>query len=309
MMIRRANAPVTWGVWGPHSLPAHREPADVLRAVADAGYDGIELGALGFFGHEEEVVDALGSFGLASAGAYVPLRIFDGEGALAEDVSALRAVARVLALTGATGPLILAEETIPEIKRHVARGRQHPELDLDDEEWDELVRVVELAVSITEDAGLTASFHPHTGTHVEQPAEVDRLLEATDVGLTLDTGHALAGGDDPVDLARRWADRVNHVHIKDILVSPVHHAGAAGTEFGIADVSVPLGDGDVDLVSFLHELESRRYAGWVVVEQDRRPDGGHDHADVDREQRRNLAWLDGHIPNPPDPRGQTEENS
>jgi inosose dehydratase len=309
MTIRRANAPVTWGVWGPHSLPAGRVPADVLHAVADAGYDGIELGALGFFGHDQEVVDALGSAGLASAGAYVPLRFFEGDEALAEDLAALHAVARVLVLTGGTGPLILAEETIPAIKRNVARGTRRPDLDLDDDQWGELVRVVRHAVALTEDAGLMASFHPHTGTHVEQPSEVDRLLESTDVGLTLDTGHALAGGDDPVGLARRWAGRLNHVHIKDIVVAPVHRAGRDGTEFGIADVSVPLGEGDAELVPFLDELGAQGYAGWVVVEQDRRPDGGHDHAAVDREQRRNLAWLDDHIPQPSDHRGHTEENS
>ncbi|RWZ68473.1 hypothetical protein ELQ92_04480 [Labedella populi] len=309
MTIRRANAPVTWGVWGPHSLPAGREPADVLRAVADAGYDGIELGALGFFGHDEEVADTLGSVGLVSAGAYVPLRVFEGEEALAADLAALQDVARVLVLSGATGPLILAEETVPSIKRHVARGGRHPELDLDDDQWRELVRIVRHAVALTEDAGLTASYHPHTGTHVEQPGEVDRLLESTDVGLTLDTGHALAGGDDPVNLARRWAGRLNHVHIKDIVVAPVHRASRDGTEFGIADVSVPLGEGDADLVPFLDTLRTQHYAGWIVVEQDRRPDGGHDHAAVDREQARNLAWLDDHIPYPPDHRGHTEENS
>src|SRR5690606_14662217 len=107
----------------------------------------------------------------------------------------------------------------------------------------------------------------------EQPHEVDRLLDGTDLLLTLDTGHAAAGGDDPLDLLRRWGTRVNHIHIKNVHMAPVRSASEAGTVFGMADASTRLDAGDLDLLAFMQALGAQRYQGWIVVEQDRRPDG------------------------------------
>ena len=106
-------------------------------------------------------------------------------------------------------------------------------------------------------------------------------LADSGLAFTLDTGHAAAGGDDPLDLLGRWGDRVNHVHIKDLRLASVEKASAGGILFGMAEASAALGEGDLDLSRFMRALTERRYAGWIVVEQDRRPDGGHDHAEVD----------------------------
>ena len=287
-----ANAPVTWGVWGPHSLPAGRTPRDLLKALASSGYSGVELGALGFFGRDAaETVATLSEFGLACAGAYVPLRPLHGRDVMEQDLANLRAVCSVLASFPETGPVILAEETEDAIKRQVKRGTRHPELDLTDEQWRVFIDGMAQAARIASGYGIPISYHPHTGTHVEQPHEVDRFLNGCDIPLTLDTGHAAAGGDDPVDLLRRWGDRVNHVHLKDVRMGPVETASAEGMVFGMADASAALGEGDLDLEGFMQALAARDYRGWIVVEQDRRPDGGHDHAEVDEEQRRNLEWV------------------
>lgn len=292
MTVLLANAPVTWGVWGPHSLPAGRTPRDILKAIAEAGYTGVELGPLGFFGADAaQTVATLAEYGLVSAGAYVPLRPLHGKAVMEGDLANLRAVCETLAAFPVTGPVILAEETEAEIKSHVRRGGRFPELDLDDGQWATLAAGMTEAARIAGGYGLPVSYHPHTGTHVEQPHEVDRFLESTEIGLTLDTGHAAAGGDDPLDLLKRWGDRVNHVHIKDIVQAPVDLASAQSTPFGMADAATALGEGELDLDGVMTALAARGYRGWIVVEQDRRPDGGHDHAAVDIEQSRNLAWV------------------
>ncbi|WP_108462970.1 TIM barrel protein [Devosia naphthalenivorans] len=290
-----ANAPVTWGVWGPHSLPEGRTPRDILRALRDAGYTGVELGALGFFGlSPTETADTLAEYGLRSAGAYVPLRPLHGVDVMAGDLENLRAVCATLAACPGTGPVILAEETEAVLKRHVQRGDTAPELDLDNAQWANLIAGMVEAGRIAADFGLPVSYHPHTGTHIEQPHEVDRFLSGCDLDMTLDTGHAAAGGDDPLDLLRRWGDRVNHVHVKDLKLAPVERAQKEGLTFGMAEASAALGEGDLDMAAFMAALADRDYRGWVVVEQDRRPDGGHDHADVDAEQKRNLEWVKAH---------------
>ena len=287
-----ANAPVTWGVWGPHSLPSGRTPRDILSTLAQSGYAGVELGPLGFFGKDvAATTEALSEFGLRSAGAYVPLRPLHGTEVIAADLDNLRAVCAVLARFQNSGPVILAEETEPEIKRHVRRGERFPELDLNAGQWSVLIAGMVEAARIAADYGLPASYHPHTGTHVEQPHEVDRLLSGCDLKITLDTGHAAAGGDDPIALLKRWGERVNHVHVKDLKLAPVEKASAEGIPFGMAEASAALGEGDLDMAGFMQALGARDYRGWIVVEQDRRPDGGHDHAAVDAEQRRNLEWV------------------
>ena len=43
------------------------------------------------------------------------------------------------------------------------------------------------------------------GTRVQEPAEIERLLEGTSVGLLLDTGHLTAAGGDPVQAAATGA--------------------------------------------------------------------------------------------------------
>jgi len=292
MSVLIANAPVTWGVWGPHSLPAGRTPRDILSALQKAGYDGVELGPLGFFGPDAQgTVAALAEFGLRSAGAYVPLRPLHGPEVMAADIEGLRAVCATLAAFPQSGPVILAEETEPEIKKHVMRGTRHPELDLNAGQWKAFIAGMSEAARIAADYGLMVSYHPHTGTHVEQPHEVDRLLEGSDLSMTLDTGHAAAGGDDPLDLLARWGDRVNHIHIKNVTMAPVRTASENGSAFGMADASTRLDAGDLDLAAFMRALGRRNYDGWIVVEQDRRPDGGHDHAAVDTEQQENLHWV------------------
>lgn len=295
MTPKTANAPVSWGIWGANSLPEGRTPAHILRALARAGYDGVELGPLGFFGPAERIAEVLAEYGLACAGMYVPLRVFEGDEVLEADFRAVSEVAAVVVAAGGTGPVVLAEETIDVIKRNVARGRGKSSLDLDDEGWARLTSAVEHARELVDAVGLRATFHPHTGTHVEQPWETDRLLEGTSVGLTLDTGHAAAGGDDPLDLLRRWSGRVDHVHVKDVDTAAVRAAQAEGRIFGMADASVALGEGDLDLAAFMDELRRQHYDGWLVVEQDRRPDGGHDHAVVDDEQQRNHQWLSARL--------------
>ena len=74
---------------------------------------------------------------------------------------------------------------------------------LDAAGWTTLLANLDRCAARAAARGLRATLHPHVGTMVEQPAEVQRVLDGSDIGLCLDTGHLLIGGTDPVDLARR----------------------------------------------------------------------------------------------------------
>ncbi|MBX6765737.1 MAG: TIM barrel protein, partial [Actinomadura rubrobrunea] len=121
------------------------------------------------------------------------------------------------------------------------------------------------------DRGHRAVLHPHVGTVVERGDEVDRVLDGTDVPLCLDTGHLLIGGADPLALARAAADRVAHVHLKDVdarLAELVRDGSVAYTEAVRQGIYRPLGRGDVDVRGIVDALETSGYRGWYVLEQD-----------------------------------------
>ncbi len=117
----------------------------------------------------------------------------------------------------------------------------------------------------TAEFGIPVVFHPHVGSLSEAPADTDRVLRATDpryVRLLLDVAHWQQGGGDPVAAIRRYRDRLQMLHIKDVRPA----AGGAGYQF------VELGRGTVNLRGVFRALRDIRFDGWAVVELDSVPD-------------------------------------
>jgi inosose dehydratase len=142
----------------------------------------------------------------------------------------------------------------------------------DDDQWARMIDGLdELGAMATAD-GMRLCYHHHMGTGVQTRAEVDRLMADTDaahVHLLLDTGHLYWAGDDPLALARDHADRIKHVHLKDIRRPVMEDCDARGLPFldavreGI--FTVP-GDGAIDFEPILRTLADAGFEGWLVVE-------------------------------------------
>ncbi|MFV2064006.1 MAG: TIM barrel protein, partial [Chloroflexota bacterium] len=268
------SAPVSFGVYG-HDEHLGVSPSSLLAAAAEAGYAGMELGPPGFFGTPAEAQQSFHACGLTIVGAYVPIHLSAAPDAVEAEMASMQRTLDELSFgSAAPGLAILADEGSPDLLRHPARSRDDRDLALDDEGWarlgDNLARALDLAAT----AGVATTFHPHISTYVESPWEVERLLNMCDIGLTIDTGHFKLAGADPVESLRRWGDRVNHVHLKDVREQILLRAKAderRDLDVWWADVSTALGDGDVDLVAFLERLLAMHYGGWLVVEQDRAP--------------------------------------
>jgi inosose dehydratase len=130
---------------------------------------------------------------------------------------------------------------------------------------------------IAASAGLKLSYHHHMGTGVMTRADVDRLMASTDpelVHLLLDTGHMAFAGDDPLDLARAYADRIGHVHLKSVrpeIVSLVREEGLSFQEAIQRGVFTVPGDGGIDFRPILEVLAAAHYQGWLVVEAEQDP--------------------------------------
>jgi inosose dehydratase len=106
---------------------------------------------------------------------------------------------------------------------------------------------------------------------VEKKAEVLRVLEGSNVSLCLDTGHLLIGGTDPAELVATYANRVNHVHAKDVRLDLAKRVQSGELTYAEAvrdGIYTPLGEGDVDLVAIVRGLDNVGFDGWYVLEQD-----------------------------------------
>ncbi|MFM8240751.1 MAG: sugar phosphate isomerase/epimerase family protein [Actinomycetota bacterium] len=283
------NAPVSFGIFG--TTTGSAAPADMLRALADASYDGSELGPPGLFGTPEATARVFAETGLRAIGAYVPLHLALDDDTFEADIARMAITCDELQATGAT-LAILADEGSAELLVNPARTTR--ELALDDARWELARRRLERAVDLARSNGLAASFHPHISTYVESAWEVERLLDTTEVTLTLDIGHMALAGADPVACARDWATRIDHIHIKDVRMEALARAKATGrTDFDEwwSGVCVPLGTGDVDIDGVLRQLSRNSYDGWLVVEQDRAPTSAEQLPEVAAEQSANHRWL------------------
>lgn len=291
--MKVANAPVSYGVFGlareDTPLPDGEELAEF---VAAAGYEGIDLGAPGLLGEGPDLTERLRRHGLGLAGGWVDLPF--GTGSDEEFAAAFKNARAMMPLFVAgqaagdfPGPKPTLADSGDEVRKlHPGGGK---DIELTDWQWNRFSERLAKVAEMVRGFDLEPTFHHHASTYVETPAEIDRLLEISDVGLTFDTGHLLIGGGDPVRDLERWMDRINHLHLKDADTTILK--SALGSPDPIRDVwskrvFVPLGEGDLDVVAMMDSIMGAGFDGWLVIEQDVILQ---DAADVDRAQREQIA--------------------
>ena len=113
-----------------------------------------------------------------------------------------------------------------------------------------LDQVTDLAAA----AGLTACYHPHLTTIVENTAELDKIMSLSKIHFCPDTAHLTAGGVNAAAAIRKYGNRVKHVHLKDYTANPF--------------AFLPLGKGEIDFADIFSALKEVSYDGWLVVELD-----------------------------------------
>ena len=136
-------------------------------------------------------------------------------------------------------------------------------------------RLSELA-KWTAGQGMPMAYHHHMGSIIESEDDVNWLMQGStpDLHLCFDTGHLLFGGGDVLATLNRWADRVQHVHFKDIRAGVVADVRANDLSFlqaVIAGAFTVPGDGCIDFQAVATQLKAMDYAGWIVVEAEQDP--------------------------------------
>lgn len=149
---------------------------------------------------------------------------------------------------------------------------------MNDEEWNLLCDGLnKLGKIAKEEYGISLTFHHHMGTVVQDADEVERLMNGTDpeyLSLLYDTGHFAYCGADPLEMVRKYKDRIKHVHLKDIRKEVVEQVKReelsflAGVRMGA--FTVP-GDGFIDFEPIFKVLEDNGYEGYMLVEAEQDP--------------------------------------
>lgn len=267
-------APISWGIsefpdWGPQ-MPYEQ----VFDEMAKAGYAGTELGPPGYLPLDAELLKLeLSRRNLAMIAAFVPVNMRNPTAAKTALADVMR-TAELLSHLGAT-QIIVADDGDGHRRAIAGRVEQTVKAGMATDEWESLVHGLHQAATRCADLGLELCVHPHAGSYIEHPSEIERLLEQTDpnlVKICFDSGHIAFGGGDPLAIAGQHAGRIGIVHLKDIDMERLHSGVAAGKNYvqlAQEDSFTALGEGSLDLKTIVGTLQRNGYDGWIVVEQDR----------------------------------------
>ncbi len=281
------NAPVSYGAF--EVTVGHDDDVpgavEVLDAVQAAGYDGIDLGPLGYLGLGNELSDALQSRGLLLTGGYVEIDVTSDEAsrrglaeltevcdqfdAVSEGVDKTLLPRPTVALVAPTGSQAEPEST------RLART----------------ARIIEEFVNQCARRGYEACLHNELGTEIATQKAIVWALETTPVALCLDTGHLVAASGDPIEILKTWRERVSHVHLKDARSPLPGHPYESAMVLWQQDVFCRFGAGDGRVDDVLSALRDDGYEGWIVVEQDVLPHGPEAYAKARTDQFENRQYL------------------
>jgi inosose dehydratase len=270
MSVRLGISPIGWSNDDLPELGGDTPLETCLAEARLAGFDGIELGNK--FPRDSSVLrPILERHGLSLVSGWYSGRLLDRS--VSEELAAIEPHRALLAAMGC-GVMVYAETSasVAGDRRRPLSGRPR----LDDRGWREFTRrLTELAERLLQ-RGIRLVYHHHMGTVVESEAEIDRLMAATgdSLGLLLDTGHLAFAGADPAALARRYGQRIAHVHCKDVrrdVLARVRSADKSFLDAVLDGVFTVPGDGCIDFTEVLAALAGAHYSGWLVVEAEQDP--------------------------------------
>ncbi|MDN5791368.1 MAG: sugar phosphate isomerase/epimerase [Micrococcales bacterium] len=257
---RIAGTPISWGIcdepgWG-WQAPAER----VLTQMHEIGLSATEYGPKGFLPEDPvERSRLLERHDLTGVGQVLPLLLHHPEHdplpeAMAAMGSLTRSGSRVLVVTAVSG------------RTGDARRAR-----LDESGWQILLANLNRLAALAQEWGVLATLQPRVDTLASTAPDAERVLRGSTIDLTLDTGHLLIAGGDPVAFVERHAGRIAHCHLKDVRAIMGQRVRNGDLPYAAAVRSglyLPLGAGDLDVEAIVHALERARYAGWYVLEQD-----------------------------------------
>jgi inosose dehydratase len=201
--------------------------AGAIAAIASAGYEQIEIfdgNLLAYEGREKEFGELLSVNRVSLLAVYSAANFIYDE-ILPEELFRIKKAAAFAKNFGAT---------------QIALGGGATRYDgIKEGDYKKLASALDKVCDIADELGMTASYHPHMGSLVQSPEQLDKVIPYTRICLCPDTGHVVLGGGDPVAIVKKYTDRIKYIHLKDITK---------------AGMFCPLGEGGIDFPSIVDIL-------------------------------------------------------
>ncbi|MBL8892614.1 MAG: sugar phosphate isomerase/epimerase [Planctomycetaceae bacterium] len=202
----------------------------ILRDVANAGYEGIEL-----FQHPSECGGPEEIIRLCKL--YEVTLVGIAGGSFQERCQLVRDIAKITDTS-------LEDRSLPYVYC---------------DEWRDEKAMFRDAVN----SGIRVAIHPHMFKPVQNVQEFRDILSKYPQVLFLpDTAHLTIAGNNPVEAIKEYFKNLAAVHLKS------WRADVGRSYQFYARGFCELGHGDVEVKAVLSELSARGFQGWVVVEQD-----------------------------------------
>ncbi len=105
--------------------------------------------------------------------------------------------------------------------------------------------------------------HGHITDSVVYTEQVLNECNSEALGLNLDTGNLWLGGGDPIEYIKKFGNKIEHVHWKDL---PAEMEAHRGKMFGCGMAVIPLGTGVVPVEEVFNELVKMGFEGYSTFE-------------------------------------------
>lgn len=269
--VRVAISPLSWANEVIEEFGKDATAELCLTGALAAGYEGIEMSRL-FPRSPDELNTLLASYRLSLASGWHSG--FLAERSVDEELIAVHEFATLLQKTGAR--VMVYGECAAMAVNALDVPMSHRQRLTPAQMADYGARLTEFARELAERYGLAMAYHHHLMMVVETQDEIRQLMAATgeEVGLLLDTGHALTGGFSYVDLINEFGPRIKHIHLKDVRQQVLESVRSEDLSFNDAVragmFTIP-GDGVIDFRPLFEFVNCSGYDGWVVVEAEQDP--------------------------------------
>jgi inosose dehydratase len=288
--LKLATGPVSFGV-DFAKAPSNPPWPYVLDQIARSPLQALELGPVGYLPEDPGALrHALESRSLTAVGSFVFEDLHTPALAAAILETALRACRAINAAEGSI--LVIIDRPGPD--RAATAGRRDDAVRLSPDRWRDMLDLINRLADLARAHDLRPAFHPHAGSYVEFPDEIERLAGDTDVDLCLDTGHLAYAGIPAHEAITTYASRLAHLHLKDIdpwVLDGVRHERLDFWAAITCGVFCPLGRGQVDLTMLAAALSENGYSGFATIEQDRVPGSGRPLEDL--RTSLDVLWREG----------------
>ncbi|MFF3063977.1 sugar phosphate isomerase/epimerase family protein [Oerskovia sp. NPDC057915] len=146
---------------------------------------------------------------------------------------------------------------------HKPEGLEDREaLDLMKRSYGEIIRVAE-----AHEVVVTIEVHGYFTTRPDWLAEMLAFCgDSPWLRLNLDTGNTFIAGNDPVEFADRFLDKIDHVHIKDVSQSLADSVRGGATGIAISHVAAGDGVNAENIRQILARLNARGFDGVLSIE-------------------------------------------